>query len=325
MIATEEAEDIPSPSECCHVLRRELRLENLWHSGNYPDAGVRLNYVLAFGTGRAVGCCGSEPRTVFVPLLPWKWLLWRTFVFTYLVSVLAYSLVVEWEPKGGWFYYLTHWQSLIFALFGTSSLVTCLLLRTHHSTELHSTFHESNLLLLEHHQPYQMPLHAKITWSLHGLAMSCGLWVTILFWGAALSTNLVNSHNFELNLIDHFSSCLLVLVDFYLSAFPWLLFQALWSAIFITVYTVWTVIHYFLGLGNKFDSGRYIYPEIDWAKPLQTTGIVLSLILVALPLVNLLVWVASSEHMCLRCSPRRLMPWIQVLSSQTVALLEEVV
>ncbi|KAH9245005.1 hypothetical protein BASA81_017559 [Batrachochytrium salamandrivorans] len=319
-----EEDAIPTYNTCCKRLRNELKVENLWYTGDYPRTHGQLNYVMAFGTGGTAGlCCRSRPKTIFVPIQPWKWIIWRTFVFAYLVGVFIYSLATDWDGDGSWFYYLTHWQTLIFALYGTVSLLTCILLRRHYPQELFATFDESNQLLTQNHSPYRMPTYAKLTWILHGLAMSCGIWVTVMFWSAVFTMRDTSSPSIWLNFIEHFSTCMLVLIDFYLSAFPWLLFQSVWSTMFISIYTVWTGIHYALGLGNKFDSGRYIYEAIDWAKPLQTFFIIMVLIFVALPLVNLIVWLASSEHMYWRWSPRRLVPWMRPKISTALVVLPD--
>lgn len=305
-------------------LRMEFRWENISHDGDYPKTYGRLNYVLAFGSGEtSCMCCRAKHErkdSQFISITPWKWLAWRWFVCLYLVGVFLYSIIDAYD-KGRWFYYLTNWQTTVFALYGTSALVTCLLLRRDHWEELNTTFSQSNAILNSRAE-YRIPFHVRITWFLHGLAMSCGVEVMLMFWTMVPATPQRSDTSWVvLSLIDHMSTTTVVIVDFYFCAFPWLLLQFVWSAMFVSVYSFWTVLHYNMGLGNKFDEGNYIYPPVDWSKPGQTFALIIFGIVFALPLVNLAIWVLSSEAItCCKYVPHRKVPWIPVEEGGEAAL-----
>ncbi|KAH9245004.1 hypothetical protein BASA81_017558 [Batrachochytrium salamandrivorans] len=304
-----------APTSFCYGLRREATFANLWYTGDY--APNKLNYVLAFGTGRFR--CSSRSTSFQLSAQPWRWLAWRVVVCAYLTGVLAYSFATDWTEEGDWFYYLTHWQTLMFAMYGVISLATCLALRRGYPQVLYAdTLDQSNQqLLTQSNQVYRLPWYVRLTWVLHDLSMSCGIWVAMLFWLAGFTTRDTSSSTIWLNLIEHLSTCVLVMIDFYFAAFPWPLLQCVWGIVFVTIYTIWTGVHYAFGLGNKFDQGTYIYKAIDWAKPVPTFFQVLALIFIALPLVNLIVWWAYSERPC-ACwarSPKRWIPWIAPVES----------
>jgi hypothetical protein len=168
-------------------VRKESQLENIWYNGDYPQTYGKLNWILAFGaSGSGCFCCsrtrGVGPDAYYIPVLAWKWILWRVLVFVYLVGVWLYSMI-GFMDEGRWFQYLTNWQTSIFALYGTSALATCIHIHRVYQEELK----EPELMAMRP-ENYPLPWYAKLTWVLQGLSMSAGIYVTFLYWTFVFSS-----------------------------------------------------------------------------------------------------------------------------------------
>lgn len=295
------------------TVRLHMHRENLWYSGNYPNSRGKLNYVLAFGTGGGGGCMYAllAKQAGFNPIAPWKWLIWRVFVFCYLMAIFIYSIDVAWDG-GRWFYYLTNWQTTLLFLYGTVTLASCVTMWVKYYDILHAPGLQASNAMLLHLGEYKLPWYLRATWIIQALGMNCGIWVFVMFWAGA-STTLSpgeDSDQYKMrSLIDHFSTICLVVIDFSFSGVPWQLYQFLWSALFVIVYTVWTGIHFALNLGNKYNDGNYIYTALDWNHPVPTFFIGCALVFLCIPASNLLIWLYASEY----C--KRYVPWIPVTAN----------
>jgi len=257
-------------------IKRRIRFENIWFSGKYINTYGKLHWPRAFGSaGSGCYCCsrarGNSKSVRFSPLVsPCLWIAWRIFVCAYLIGVFLYSIINFWE-EGTWFYYLTNWQTTIFALYGIFALLSALYIQLKYRNTLtgdytsphDETFSESAKMIAAHRksmnkEDYKIPTLVRMTWALHGLSMSLGIWVTLLFWLNAAVFGLRDPSRAGYELIDHFSTVFLVILDFSFASFPWLLFQFVWSSLIAIAFAVWSAIHFHLGLTNKFDNGNYL-------------------------------------------------------------------
>jgi hypothetical protein len=144
--------------------------------------------------------------------------------------VFIYSSTGFWQD-GTWFYYMTNWQTSLFALYSFFALLTVILIRRYHSEALYEDQETSaEVIGADDPAPYYIPFYVRFTWILHGFAMSVGLWVTLLFWTGVVST--IADDIDPTYTIDHGSTMFLMVLDFSLAAFPWLLLQFVWSVLF---------------------------------------------------------------------------------------------
>jgi len=295
----------------------EWKFENLWFSGDYPKTYGKLHWTRAFGTaGSGCWCCsrarGDERNATYQMMSPLKWIFWRVIVCAYITAILVYSMVTSWFD-GTWYFYLTNWQTTIFTMYGWFSLASAIYIYVYYRDTLEGDFAESAKKIggiqRGSHVEYKIPLLVKTTWVLQGLAMSLGIWVTIMFWIVAAAFGYYDPPRLPYALLDHFSTMFIVLLDFSFASFPWLLFQWVWSSFLALAFVIWSVIHYEAGLTNRFDGGHYLYRGLEWEFPVRTFFVVFTLIMVGIPLASISVWALSSEAMG-KCAPRRLVPWI---------------
>ena len=242
------------------------RYENLWFTGNYPHSFGKLHWARAFGmAGSGCYCCssstGTGERTSYKLITPKVWLVWRLFVALYLCAIFVYSISANFK-NGVWFWFLTNWQTSIFAIYGILSLMSAVFIYVFYRDTLSGDLYESAKAIgADHDSPetkYKMPLLIKATWIFHGLAMSLGIWVTVLFWLNVAAFGHHNPSLLPIQTLDHFSTMFIVLVDFSLAAFPWLIFQFVWSSFIAVAYSIWTIIFYNLGLKNPYTGERYM-------------------------------------------------------------------
>lgn len=313
--------ELAADPSCTRRLRYELKLENLWHNGDYPNTYGRLNWVRAFGgAGNGCWCCATRPKRKHI-MSPRYWLLWRFFVFSYLMSIFLFSIIDAYS-QGTWFYYLTNWQTSLFAMYGTASLITCAIIQHKYWHELCETnqatsdaalgastlIHPATNAPIVPETEYQLPWYVRVTWVLHGFAMSLGMWVTFMFWSGIP----MFLKDFEAtHVLDHITTMTVLTIDFSLAAFPWLLLQFAWSSMVAFAYLIWTILHYEFNLHNKFDEERYIYPVVDWSRPLPTLALIIPAMFIGIPLFSFIIWYLSSE-----AGPKRVVPWAVVVKSR---------
>lgn len=243
----------------------EWKYENLWYTGNYPNTYGKLHWPRAFGAaGSGCWCCsrasGSIKTADFRPIPTRYWLMWRVVVCAYLTSIFLYSTISFWN-NGAWFEFLTNWQSTIFMVYGWLSLLSVLYIHRYYRFALEESFEQSAKQIGAvpgSAVPYKIPWLIKVTWVVQGLAMSLGIWVTCIFWLDVAAFGYYNPPRLPYNLLDHFSTIFIIVVDFSFAAFPWMLFQFVWSASIAIAFTIWSIIFFELNLTNYQDGGHYM-------------------------------------------------------------------
>ncbi len=120
------------------------------------------------------------------------------------------------------------------------------------------------------------------------VAISAGFWLTNFLF-ADLSPTYVDG-------IDHTSIAIIMIVDFYFGAQPFIFIHYLYSALFLMIWLFFSIAQYLFEFGPaKPDGQYYVYDFINWANP-QKTGLIMVLIFVFSFVVHVFVWLASRKR-----------------------------
>ena len=149
-------------------------------------------------------------------------------------------------------------------------------------------------------EPKSAPLFVKCTMSFWYIIQPMSLIATILYW------TIVNEfwdHPYPIGFASywaHLLNWMVLIVILVVSRLPFSLKNGIWSLIFTFIYMLWTVIHYFLEIGQGDPCDDYndrpinecpIYNAVDWNEPalaiLHLAGAFVTLVLVLLYYVGL--------------------------------------
>lgn len=132
----------------------------------------------------------------------------------------------------------------------------------------------------------RLPRLCKLSWFLFNVVANGGLIVSVVYF-AALYPQLYHHGQFPsfMDFSLHGINAIIILLELCLSALPVRLVHCVFTHMFGVCYIVMSVLLYY------FYSDKPIYPEVlDWSAPGRTAGIVCGLMLIAVPLVQLLLF-----------------------------------
>ncbi|XP_076111606.1 uncharacterized protein LOC143079850 [Mytilus galloprovincialis] len=132
---------------------------------------------------------------------------------------------------------------------------------------------------------YSLPWYFKLTWIFYTIATTASVMVTFMFF-AFLWPQFDHSKGIDIiNLQLHGINSVIVVVDLLISAVPVRLLHAVYAIIYGLIYITFTGI--FFAAGNRSP----IYPHVlDWRQPAITTGVVVGVAVIAVPIVHLVLF-----------------------------------
>lgn len=232
----------------------------------------------------AQSSCCSESCLVWV----------RTLQAIFFVCLQAYDLVAYWED-GYYFIFLTHWALLTQTLYSV-----CLAISTYRANQT-----KDKLIPGEE----EVPDMTRFTMMLHGLSLPLALTVTIIVWTALTpvwklcifnsADDCKHIENVQYVMV-HLVNTIVLFATFLDGRLPFRFDMGGWFLAYCTVYSMWTILHFFLKIGKCPSCSPCtlpyprnecpIYDILDWHKPEQTLLFGSALLFILVPVV-LACWV----------------------------------
>jgi hypothetical protein len=251
-----------SPWSCCQRLVAEWRL-SMWSV--VDTNGKTFDVVASF-----------QPMpyalTAIIKLI---FLAWATSIWI--------MDMINYESKGFWYAYLTHWGQLVTMLYFVLSLTTLLLF----------------------HVIQEEPLNfiTRFTWGIFTTIVTVESVITLLYWSLEYNGDALMYRE----VMKHGGFLLLLWIDgFAINRIPIRFKQILWPYLFYILYLLWSVIHSVAKLGNPYRNDNdpttdddAIYSSVSWNhRPVQIGITCVLLLTVFLPFLFLINWLLSILTYC---------------------------
>jgi len=243
------------------------------YSFGFSASTSPVNPVIAFGTSP----CFS-PTTLHCV---------RIIAAFLMVILLAYDLWKNWQ-FGYWWIYLTHWALFVETVYMVMLSVV--------SKDMVGKFEQNS-------KTFEETRTVQVYMVFQSIILPLSLLITIVYWTALCPVWEICEFNGnkpgctpfprDESVFVHFFNTILIFSLFCCSNIPFQAKNGGWVMIFCSVYAVWTILHFFLKIGNEVGCPDYptnectIYNIIDWHKPEKTLVIVAGLTFVLTPLVDL--------------------------------------
>lgn len=205
---------------------------------------------------------------------------YRVIWFLYILAWLIATLIVQ-APVGvdgaRWLIWLTN-QSYILLVIGTGAItiLTVVYAIVHYIDKYKlQRFHSQPASTLQEiFRQDNIEWYMKICWLLYIMGASVAMVVIVGYWGFVYDPSCVptTTANSTVNCLVadvysvhiHLINGVLVIVDLYLSRFPYQLFHVFYPSIFTLLWVIFSVIYFAAGGTNPLDEGRYIYSVLDY-------------------------------------------------------------
>ena len=262
---------------CCCAAWNELR-GNLWNElrGNLnfdrTTSQGRVDYILAFGTGRRFVSC------------PNRFLAFRATLFVLMLAVLCWSVseAAIRNMTRFWLIYFTHWTLLFEVVYLGCALYTTAALRIPALERIAGTLPPTP------GSSAGMPRHVKATCVLRAVVLPASFLVFALYWLLVFPYR--PSSVGALSVFVHGVNFLVMLLDGWLSRQPHLISHVVYFLAYVVLYVCWTIIHAVANIKRE-DEKEYIYAALDWRhKTLEAAIYMVAVVTIAVPLVHLFFW-----------------------------------
>ncbi|CAK1540208.1 unnamed protein product [Leptosia nina] len=227
------------------------------------------------------GCCmaklraGSEPPELFASSWSDKIspLLWRVPIFVWAAIIITWSVVSFWGPREMFLLYMTHWGLVMILLESLFGILVC--------------FRKKQVEFSDAAEG--MPLLVKTYWVLYNITVPLAFLISLFYWGV-LRTQSARNINYApdpiLDLMLHALNSGLMLLELVLSRHPSRLLHVMQPLYFSGVYLLFTLAYFFAD-GHDPWGNPFIYPVINWFKPVETL-VVLTLTALFFALMHIL-------------------------------------
>jgi len=205
------------------------------------------------------------------PFLPhWLFVTYRLAVAIYAVVMTILSIVHYEIGHLPWPVWLTNWSYF---------LLTCHLVCAAVIVVLHAIYKQQ-----QYSDWMSIPCNMKFNWFLFVIACPIAIIVSLLYFGAWFpQKNLDYVPEYDINI--HLINCVIVLLEFIISAFPVRLLHVVYLIGFMLVYVIFTVIYW------SFDHANVLYPGLlDWNDPVTSVVVSAIVIFVGGPLMHLILF-----------------------------------
>ncbi|CAG4954420.1 unnamed protein product [Colias eurytheme] len=235
------------------------------------------------------GCCiaalreGNEAPELFTR----SWagrvspLFWRVPIFVWAVCTITWSVVCFWGPREMFLLYMTHWGLIMIFFESLFGILVC-------------------VKKIPEDLP-GLPWYVRTYWVLYNITVPLAFLITLFYWAVlrAPGRNSNYAPNPILDVMLHGANSGLMLIELVLSRLPSRLLHVMQPLYFSGVYLLFTLAHFFAE-GHDPWGNPFIYPVIDWSKPLETI-IVLTLTALFFALMHMLaVGIATTRDFVVR-------------------------
>eukprot|EP00929_Paragymnodinium_shiwhaense_P010359 TRINITY_DN114980_c0_g1_i1.p1 TRINITY_DN114980_c0_g1~~TRINITY_DN114980_c0_g1_i1.p1 ORF type:complete len:360 (-),score=42.37 TRINITY_DN114980_c0_g1_i1:44-1123(-) len=215
--------------------------------------------------------------------------LFVTFLFHYVWSMARHL------DEGYWFIYLTNWSLTVEVLyFGFATWTTYEARRrvVDDSVGRQMSFRRTS---------GRLPPYVRATWILAHVAMPASVLVFAMYWTLDNPIWAMHHQPQYLGYFVHGINALLCLFDLVMSRNLFYLRHALWFAVYILCFAIWTVIHYFAELGtyqcDAPDANKCpIYSVLNWQNLRRTSTLCLLILCCAVPLCQYPLWYCATKR-----------------------------
>lgn len=238
--------------------REELRCQN-------------FGFCLRPGESIGLSVLGMENQSYFV--------LWRCASFTYLTAVLLWDFTNHAQIDRAEFYFitLTHWTLLFEVVyFSLASIVSY--------RRLQENYTDDYLIANGGGKQSVSDRLAVTTWVFQEFVYTGSFAVCVIYWLLVYDGDL---DAFKVHV--HGGNAICSFLDCFLNASPVRILHAWAPMMYCATFVVWSGIHFGANIGDN-QGNAYIYPFLDWDKPLQTFTYVLVIGLVVLPSMHVVMY-----------------------------------
>ncbi|XP_032528651.2 protein rolling stone-like [Danaus plexippus] len=205
-------------------------------------------------------------------------LIWRVPICVWALVIICWSTICFWGPREKFLLYMTHWglvMILVESVFGI--LVAVKTMRGHLADPSRG-----------------LPWYVKMYWVLYNITVPLAFLITLFYWAIlrAPGRKMNYAPNPILDVMLHGVNSGLMFVELVMSIQPSRLVNIMQPLYFSGVYLLFTMIYYAAG-GLDPWGNAFIYPVIDWSKPVQTL-VVVTLTALFLGLMHILAVVVAS-------------------------------
>lgn len=180
-----------------------------------------------------------------------------------------------------WFIYLTSWSLVVETLYFFFSFFTA--------------FKAYGMLVIGELGDGTLPWYVTVAWILQHIAVPAGALVSALYW--TFIDPIWGSPDLSWrNCFIHAVNYLLLMVDLVLSWNVFYLKHVAWFYLYVLLYVIWTLIHYWAKMGTLYGCSDYppeecpIYGVLDWHKPSATGILGLMVFVVVIPALSYVLW-----------------------------------
>ncbi|XP_041974866.1 protein rolling stone-like [Aricia agestis] len=183
-------------------------------------------------------------------------LVWRVPIFIWSIIIITLSVTFFWGPREKFLLYMTHWGLVLIFLESLFGIVVCVKSQTQSKDG-------------------GLAWHVRLYWVLYNIAVPVAFLITLFYWAVLrLPGKKMNfAPNPILDVMLHGVNSGLMLLELVLSKAPSRLLHVMQPLYFAGIYLLFSVTYYLCGgldpWGNEF-----IYPVIDWSKPVAALVVV---------------------------------------------------
>ncbi|XP_050412142.1 protein rolling stone [Patella vulgata] len=257
-----------------HVLREEFRLMKFGF-GNVDDSRF---YMFQF----------RSPPIVYI--------LYRLFLTLYTMSWLIVTRNGSIDGgKLGWGVFLTNWTYIVLTIYLTTHLVAAVVYHIYKwrqggsifrrtEEDVHNDyFRDDDDMSMQESPKVHFYIARIVVWVIYNAVSTGALVVTIIFWTSIYPTmpgGPIGNYNLQLHILNS----LIIFIEHFVTAVPFRILHFIYPFVYLLLYTIFSAI-YWAG-----DHSRVIYDILDWNKPGPTTGVVLLIGLIVVPLLHFLFY-----------------------------------
>ncbi|XP_034834751.1 protein rolling stone-like [Maniola hyperantus] len=211
-------------------------------------------------------------------------LFWRVPILVWSVFIISWSTTYFWGPREMFLLYMTHWGLVLIFLESLFGIIV--------TVKKHRGSLPDDKVL---------PWYVRTYWVLYNITVPIAFLVTLFYWAVlrAPGKKINYAPNPILDIMLHGVNSGLMFVELVLSAHPSRLLHVMQPLYFSLAYLLFTVAYYISG-GLDPWGNAFIYPVINWAKPIQTL-VVVTLTALFLALMHILtVGIATARDFIAR-------------------------
>ncbi|XP_030377658.1 protein rolling stone [Scaptodrosophila lebanonensis] len=221
----------------CKGFGKELQLQNF----NYEYNRVELFYKSQWQKNE----------------LSFTYLLYRWVLALFFLGVHIICMIVQF-CDGKFFIYMTNWG---FGMCTITQIIAAIQV-----TRWHFDLQNIRSLVQESGAKARMTRSLKLYWLIYNMSLSLALIISTVYW-IFLHGKMNKPARFPvISVLTHGLNSVLMIIDFLIIAFPLRLLHVVYCMSTAIFFFVFTVIYHFSGGTDEFGN-HYVYPILDWTKP----------------------------------------------------------